>query len=289
MTKRTRKQAPVVVNVTDETNVALETITIDTLTATDQVDVNAVLEALAPTDSDTPVIDVTDSDAMQSLRDIALSFDQGTVDTMIDDIRATFAARDTFEESRGLDLNDSASSYAKAKRNMLANAVAVARGFLALNVEPVNVIRRKVMSNNEFTAKGLDKVTEVCAFICGNASRFQRVTQAFIACSIAVADRDASPIGNKVNRAFLSNASFDKLVNDAELAAYLRDYQHKFMSGGRDTQSSQVRNVLDVLGLATICTVEHARGGISINRDHGFYQLFRNRYMTQATDATVTA
>lgn len=287
MTKVSAKRARKVVATVDATLTAtdvtatVEQVAIDTgaVAAIDANDVLAVLNDATAND-----------DATLSLRDLALSFDTDAVDAMVSDIRATFDARDAFEQSRGLSLADKSSSYAKAKANMLNNAIAVARGFLALNVEPVNVIRRKVVSGNEFSAKALDKVTELCAFICGNAARFQSVTKAFIACAIAVADKSAddSAIGNKVNKLFLSNASFDRLVNDAELAAYIADYQHKFMSGGKDTQSSQVRNVLDVLGLATICTVDHARGGITINKAHGFYSLFRERYMTQA-QAVVTA
>lgn len=239
--------------------------------ATD-ADVDAVLAS----------IDSATDETVHSLRDVALSFDQTAVDAMSAQIDACFIGRDAFEASQGLDLADRSSSYAKAQKNMRANMVAVARGLLALNVEPSNVIRRKVVSGAEFSAKALDKVTEICAFICGNTSRFQKVTQAFIACSIVVADHDDSAIGNRVNKLFLSNASFDKLVSDKELAQYVSDYQHKFMSGGKDTQSSQVRNVLDVLGLGEIVTVDHARGGIRINRSHGFYNLFRERYLTAA-------
>ena len=255
------------------------------------VDIDAVLASIAP-NAETVDVDAvlatldtaTDADTA-NLRDRALAVSQTDVDAMVARIQATFDARDAFEASRGLDLADRSTSYAKARTFMMNNANAVARGFIVLGVDPVNVIRRKVVSSNEFTAKGLDKVTELCMFICGNAARFQSVSKAFIACAVAVADKDANAIGNKVNKAFLSNASFDKLVSDADLASYLKDYQHKFMSGGRDTQSSQVRNVLDVLGLASIVTVDHARGGIAINRDHGFFNLFRARYMTQATFA----
>jgi hypothetical protein len=242
------------------------------LEAVDAVDVDAVLAS----------INVTGDTDTATLRERALAVAQSDVDAMVERIRATFDARDAFEESRGLDLADRSTSYAVARKRMLDAGQAVARAFIVLGAEPVNVIRRKVVSSNEFTAKGLDKVTELCQFICGNEVRFQSVTKAFIACAIAVADRDDSAIGNKVNKAFLSNASFDRLVSDADLATYLKDYQHKFMSGGRDTQSSQVRNVLDVLGLADIVTVDRARGGIAIKRDHGFYDLFRNRFMQTA-------
>lgn len=249
-------------------------------------DLDAVLAAIAPQTEPVidiaPVIDaetVSETAPVLNLRDRALAFAQTDVDAMIADIEASFARRDDFEGSAA---NDSASSYAKARKNMLANRISVARAFLVLDVSSANVIERKVVENKMFNAKALDKVTEIAGFICGNTSKFQKVTQAFIACAMFYSSKNDGAIINRLNKNFLSNNSFDKLVSDKELADYLREYQHKFMTGGKDTQSSQVRNVLDVLGLAQIVTVERARGGIALNDTHEFYTLFHDRYMQHA-------
>lgn len=255
--------------VATDTGATVETVETVTL------DVDAVLTDIA--NVETVALD-TATDETLTLRDRALAYDAATVDAMRERIVASFDRRDTFE---GINATDSASSYAKARKNMTANSVAVARAFLALDIEPANVIERKVVENKMFNAKALDKVTEICAFICGNSTRFQKVTQAFIACAMLYSSRNDTAIDNATNKAFLSNSSF-KMIADDELRDYLRDYQHKFMSGGKDTQSSQVRNVLDVLNLASIVTVERARGGIVLNDTHEFYSLFHDRYMVRA-------
>jgi hypothetical protein len=128
-----------------------------------------------------------------------------------------------------------------------------------------------------FNAKALDKITELAQFAVGHGATVQKVTLAFIACALAFDQGDA--IDNKLNKNFLSNADVSRLVTDADLAAYIADYQHKFMTGGKDTQSSQVRNVLDVLGLGQIVSNDRARGAIIINADHAFFDHFRAELM----------
>lgn len=211
-----------------------------------------------------------------SLRDAANAFDAETVEARCEAIEQSFDRRDAFEASNGLNL-DVDNSYTKAKAKMLKNSIAVARFLLALNVEPSAIIERKVAETKMFNAKALDKITELALFAVGYGAKVQKVTLAFIACALAFDKGEA--IDNKVNKEFLSNADVSKLVTDAELADYIREYQHKFISGGKDTQSSQVRNVLDVLGLGEIVNLERARGGLRINASHNFFDHFRAELM----------
>jgi hypothetical protein len=212
----------------------------------------------------------------QNIRDIALAFDDSSVETMCEAIEASFDRRDAFEERNGLNL-DSESSYSKAKAKMLKASVSVARFFLALDIAPSAVIERQVAENKMFNAKALDKVTELAQMVVGIGAKVQKVTVAFIACALAFDKGEA--IDNKVNKLFLSNNDVSKLVADAEIADYIRDYQHKFMTGGKDTQSSQVRNVLDVLGLGAIVSTDRARGAVQINAKHLFFDHFRSIYL----------
>lgn len=213
---------------------------------------------------------------IKNIRDIALSFDDTQVEATCELIEACFDRRDAFEERNGLNI-DVSNSYTKAKAKMLSASVAVARFMLALDIAPSAVIERQVAETKMFNAKALDKVTELAQLTVGLGQHVQKVTVAFICCALAFDKGEA--IDNKLNKNFLSNADVSKLVTDAELADYISDYQHKFMTGGKDTQSSQVRNVLDVLGLGSIVSTERARGAIQINASHLFYDFFRARYM----------
>lgn len=206
-----------------------------------------------------------------SFRDKCNAFSQIDVDTMVASLRDSFARRDTFEGANATGSN----SYTVNRDKVLNNSVAVARFFLALGITPSAVIERKVSSNKMFNAKALKKIVELAQFACTGAKKIEKVMSAFIVCSLAFDAKSGDAIANRFNKSFLSNLDFSKIVEDAELAAYLSDYQHSFMSGGKDTQSSQARNVLDVLGLGSIVTVENkSRGGIAINRDHDFFADF---------------
>jgi len=230
-------------------------------------------------DIDAVLLDLTASDVEpvehKSLRDVALSFDDATVAAMREKIAKSFERRDVFEATKS-DL-----SYQREKTRMLDAGVAVSRFFLALNIEPANVIERKVNSTGMFNAKALKKIVELARFAVTGDRRVEKVMLSFIACALLFdASNTGAAIGNNLNKSFLSNLQLDKIISDTDLAEYLADYQHKYMTGGKDTQSSQARNVLDVLGLGEIVNVDSRnRGGILINSDHDFYALFRDAFM----------
>jgi len=242
-------------------------------------DTNAILDALNATDAQAALVNLDYAsqeiapldDAAPTLRDMVNMVTVDEIKAKRLEIEVAFADRDGFEK-------DGALSYAKAKKDVLKNINNVARLLCALNVH-ASFINRVVNTGNRFNAKALHKVSEIASFACGDATRVQKITQAFVLCSMFYSEKENAIIGNKVNKQFLSNASFDKMVKDSELADYIREYQHKFISGGKDTQSSQVRNVLDALNVARIVSVERARGGIEIFADHAFYGAFRDRYL----------
>lgn len=207
-----------------------------------------------------------------SFRDTCNAIKQPKVDVMIADIAASFARRDAFEGASAL---DSSSSYSKNKSAMLNNSVAVARFFLALKVSAASVIERKVSANKMFNAKALKKIVELSRFAVLNERKIEKVMSAFIICALKFEANSAAPISNAVNKSFLSNLDFSLIVADSDLAAYLADYQHAYISGGKDTQSSQARNVLDVLNLGSIVNVDNrSRGGVTLASDHAFYADF---------------
>jgi hypothetical protein len=192
---------------------------------------------------------------------------------MIADIRASFARRDTFEGAAAL---NAASSYVKQREMVLKSANAVARFFLALNIAPQNVIERKVVGSKMFNAKALKKIVELANFACNGSKRIEKVMSSFIICSLRWSSMNGdSVISNKHNKAFLSSVKFSDIIADSELADYLADYQHAYMSGGKDTQSSQARCVLEVLGLGEVVACDNRyRGAIKIAAQHAFFDDF---------------
>jgi hypothetical protein len=68
-------------------------------------------------------------------------------------------------------------------------------------------------------------------------------------------------------------------LTDQDLIDHLDTLRHRAMTSGAETQSSQARNVLDVLGLGRIQNVEKPRDAIVIDADHAFYSMFRAAFM----------
>jgi len=213
-----------------------------------------------------------------SLRDVANAFSTQKVTAMVTKLEASFAARDAFETANGLNVADK-NSYTVERDRMLKNKVAVARLFLALAIEPSAVIERKVAENAMFNAKALKKVTEIAQFVCGYGQRLERVMRAFIACAIVAHDRKVDVMTNRVNVQFLNGADLSSRVTDEDLLEHLETLRHRAMTSGAETQSSQARNVLDVLGLGEIRSVEKPRDAIVINRDHAFFAMFESAFM----------
>lgn len=218
------------------------------------------------------------TDKTLTLRDNANSFDNHKVGAMRGKIKKSFERRDAFEVSQGLSVTDK-NSYTVERDRMLKNDVAVARLFLALAIEPSAVIERKVASNAMFNAKALKKVTEIAQFVCGYGQKLERVMRAFIACAIIATEKGQKTITNEVNRRFLCSADFSGKLTDQDLIDHLDELRLRTMTSGAETQSSQSRNVLDVLGLGAIKSVEKPRDAIEIDASHGFYAQFRAHFM----------
>ena len=208
---------------------------------------------------------------VSTFRDKCAAIAQADVTAMQADIVASFARRDTFEAANAIGVT----SYTTNRAKVLGNSIAVSRFLLALNVTAASVIERKVSANAMFNSKALKKIVELAQFACTGSKKIEKVLQAFIVCSLAFEAKQSGAIANRFNKSFLSSVDFSQIVSDSDLADYLADYQHAFMSGGKDTQSSQARNVLDVLKLGSIVNCENkSRGGIEIDTTHLFYADF---------------
>lgn len=214
-----------------------------------------------------------------TFRETALAFTDSQVADMRTAITESLERRDIFESSQGLSLTAD-SSYVRERARIVRNEVAVARFFLALNVTPSAVFERKVAENKMFNAKALKKVTELARFSVGVGERLERVTRAFIACALIASDKGVATATNAVNQRFLSGYDFGALVTDQDLLENLDKLRHNAMTTGNATQSSQARNVLDVLGLGRIESIEKPRDAITIDAQHAFFADFRAAFMS---------
>lgn len=217
----------------------------------------------------------------ESFANVCASFSHQKVAAMKTKIEESFARRDTFEAANGVAVTGKASSYARERNRMTGASVATARFFLALGLEPSEVIERKVAESAMFNAKALKKVTEL-ALYSNNAkplNSIERVTRAFIACALVAADRGIATVTNETNRKFLCGAAFSGQIADVDLIAHLDDLRHRAMTSGADTQSSQARNVLDVLKLGRIESVTKPRDAITIDSQHMFFADMRSELL----------
>lgn len=214
-----------------------------------------------------------------SFKDLALAFDQEAVDAMGEEIQASLDRRHAFELSQGLTLTGS-TSWEKSKKQAEGAKIALARMFLALGIKPTNVFERRLVEGKMFNAKSIKKIVELAQFSCGLSGKLERVTRAFIACClIADSKNPGEPITNAINARFLNSRDLGAWIKDQDILDNLDQLRHKSMSAGADTQSSQARNVLDVLGLGTVTKVERERDAVCINAAHPFYELFREKFM----------
>jgi len=206
--------------------------------------------------------------------DIIANISDKRVKTMSEKIKESFARRDEFE---GANAQNSGSSYCVNRDKVLKNAVAVSKLLIALNKKPDEVIERHVNSSKMFNAKALKKIVELAQFACGvrKVENIEKVMTSFILCSLKYSsDSDSDVISNSANKAFLSSVDLSQIVENEALAEYIADYRHAYISGGKDTQSSQARNVLDVLGLGEIVTCDNRhRGGIKVDSDNAFLRM----------------
>lgn len=213
------------------------------------------------------------------IKTVALGFSDARVKTMCGKLTESIDRRHTFELANGTVLTGS-TSWEKARKQLESSQIAVARLMLALGLDPAAVIERQAVEGKMFNAKAIKKIVELAQFVCGMSGKMERVTKAFIACALIASDKNpGSAITNAVNQRFLGSKDLGDLITDKDIIDNLDDLRHKSMSTGAETQSSQARNVLDVLGLGTITTVSRARDAIVLKLDSPFYGMFRSAVM----------
>jgi hypothetical protein len=205
-----------------------------------------------------------------------------SVDSMMLSIDNAFAIRDNFETRDGEIVAGKA--YRDVRKKMIANKRNVACLFLVSGVtDASNVICRKLVETNMFSAYALVKMNEIADLVCGAPNhKMQAVTRAFLACAIVATDNGATVIDNVDNALFLKRDAL-------KASSYFKDDEKAFdmmtrwarghCENSEQTQSSQVRCVLEALNFATLVHDKRSRGAIAIDTSHAFIKLFRGAYM----------
>ncbi len=298
MRKSTKTIAPVVIA---DAVIILEPDQIETLeneggivaetpVIAEEVDVIAALaelDALEPTVIVVAAIDEeepAEPTEVKSMRETVVGYADEDVAVMVKAIDDSLDRREAFELAQGPVLTGS--SWDKARKQIAANRGGLARMFMALGVTPSAVFERQVVQGKMFNAKAIKKIVELAQYVGQPAAtkpKLERVTRAFIACAL-LADQTnpGSPITNAVNARFLGRKDLACHIKDQDILDNIEDLRHRAMTTGAETQSSQARNVLDVLGLGRVTTVTRARDAVVIDAEAPLFAMFRQDYMITA-------
>lgn len=204
------------------------------------------------------------------------------VDSMMLSIDNAFAARDIFE-TRDFTV-DAGKAYTDVRKKMLANKRNVASLFLVAGIDDAsNVICRKLVETNMFSAYALVKMNEIANMVCNAPSyKLQAVTRAFIACAIVATDNGATVIDNVDNALFLKRDALKAssyFADDEKTFDMMTRWSRGHCENSEQTQSSQVRCVLEALNFATLDHSKRSRGAIKIDVSAPFIKLFRGAFM----------
>lgn len=218
-----------------------------------------------------------------TFREKATAISKPKIDAMVAEIQASVDRRHAFELANG----GIGGSWAASKKMIAANERTIAAFFITLGVKPAAVFERQLVEGKMFNAKSIKKVVEMAKFaLDGGVSRVEKVIQSFIACALIANDRspgdDPITFTNGVNAKFLNRADLGTYIKDADLLEAIEEQRHTAMSTGAATQSSQMRNVLDVLGLGKVVKVERERDAVLVDYTHPFFAGFREKYLKAA-------
>ena len=174
------------------------------------------------------------------------------------------------------------------------NNDALARFFLANEIDPRGYIMQPFMSDAEIIKRGFHpvartknlkaykKVFELANYVVSGQSKFESVFKTFVACTIQ-ASKYSATLPRDVCKRFLS--SIDLSFVSADLADAVRDLQAKHMTEGADTQTSQMTLTLASLGCGTLERVGRSKE-FTLNAESPIIEALAIRFgMTEQLDA----
>jgi len=204
---------------------------------------------------------------------------------------------DAIDERRALETKDGAElSKDFASLESWMETDAVARLFIGLRVNPRVYVMSKFLSDADLSKAGFQpearsrnlkaykKVREVAEYVLHGGARLEAVFKTWTACAI-LASKHTARIDRRVCEMFLSSLDISQVSPD--LAESVREFQAKHMSGGAQTQTSQMTLTLANLGAGTL--VQDGRSkDFSLNRESALIHALAERFGLTGHLASVT-
>lgn len=204
---------------------------------------------------------------------------------------------DAIEERRTEETKDGAElSKDFASLESWNDTDAVARLFIGLRVNPRVYVMSKFLPDADLQKAGFQpearsrnlkaykKVREVAEYVLHGGAKLEAVFKTWTACAI-LASKHTARIDRRVCEMFLSSLDIAQVSPD--LADAVREFQAKHMSGGAQTQTSQMTLTLANLGAGTL--VQDGRSkDFSLNRESALVHALAERFGLSAQLANVT-
>lgn len=193
---------------------------------------------------------------------------------------------DVIEARREEDLKDGPLSKDFASLESWIETDAVARLFIGLEINPRVYVMSKFMTDAELQKAGFQpearsrnlkaykKVKEVAEYILHGGSKLEAVFMTWTACAI-LASKHTTRIDRRVCEMFLTSLDISQV--SPELAQAVEVYQAKHMSGGAQTQTSQMTLTLANLKAGTLIQDGRSKD-FALNRESELIAALAERF-----------
>lgn len=204
------------------------------------------------------------------------------VNAVVKQINDQFELRGQFVSGLNVDsgTTDSASrDYQTIAKKLKLSVSNFARVLASANIKPSVIFNKHRSKTQRANMKAIIKAIEASDFLCGDNNSLQAVTRCFLGASILMTvNRDGSPISNEEQKKILSSVRFSPSQVSQELIDLISEYKHISMTSAADTQSSQMRTILNNLGACEYVKDENDNNAIQINLDHVIIKEIANRF-----------
>lgn len=204
------------------------------------------------------------------------------VNAVIKEIDTAFEKRGKFISALNVETGktDSESKdYAAITRHLKNGKANLARVLAVSGISADLLFNRVRNEGQRANMKAILKAIQASDLLCGNLSSkgIQRVTQCFIGASIVATVHGKDYLTTEEQKKILSNATISNNSMKPELIDAIKEYRHTVMSSGRDTQSSQMRTILDNLNACSYVKID-GENAIKLNLASPIIRGFANAF-----------